>query len=64
MAIREAVEHWGQTRAQAARRLGVTQPRLNDLLRGRLDRFSLDALIALAGRAGVAVELRIGLAAA
>ena len=64
MAIREAVEHWGQTQAQAARRLGVTQPRLNDLLRGRLDRFSLDALIALADRAGLAVEMRIGLAAA
>ena len=64
MAIREAVERWGQIQAQAARRLGVTQPRLNDLLRGRLDRVSLDALIALADRAGLAVELRIGLAAA
>lgn len=63
MAIREAVDRWGQTQAQAARRLGVTQPRLNDLLRGRLDRFSLDALIALAERAGLAVEMRIGLAA-
>ena len=50
MAIREAVEHWGQTQAQAARRLGLTQPRLNDLLRGRLDRFSLGASFALAAR--------------
>ncbi len=63
-AIREVVEGWGQSQAQAAARLGVTQPRLNDLLRGRLDRFSLDALIALAERAGLAVEMRIGLAAA
>ena len=63
MAIREVVETWGQSQAQAAVRLGVTQPRLNDLLRGRLDRFSVDALIALAERAGLAVEMRIGLAA-
>jgi predicted XRE-type DNA-binding protein len=63
-AIREVVEGWGQSQAQAAARLGVTQPRLNDLLRGRLDRFSLDALIALAERAGLAVEMRIGLRAA
>ena len=63
MAIREAVERWGQTQAQTACRLGVTQPRLNDLLRGRLDRFSLDALIALADRTCLAVEMRIGLAA-
>jgi predicted XRE-type DNA-binding protein len=63
IAIHEVVEGWGQSQAQAAARLGVTQPRLNDLLRGRLDRFSVDALIALAERAGLAVEMRIGLAA-
>jgi predicted XRE-type DNA-binding protein len=62
-AIREIVEGWGQSQAQAASRLGVTQPRLNDLLRGRLDRFSVDTLIALAERSGLAVEMRIGLAA-
>ncbi len=63
MAIREVVERWGQGQAQAARRLGVTQRRLNDLLRGRLDRFSLDALIALAERAQLAVEMRVGMPA-
>jgi predicted XRE-type DNA-binding protein len=51
------------SQAQAAARLGVTQPRLNDLLRGRLDRFNVDALIALAERAGLAVEMRIAHAA-
>lgn len=64
MAIREAVEGWRQTQAAAASRLGVTQPRLNDLLRGRLERFNLDALITLAERAGLTVEMRIGRAAA
>lgn len=52
MAVSSAVESWQLTQTQAAARLGVTQPRLNDLLRGRINRFSLDALIGLAKRAG------------
>lgn len=44
MGVRDAVEGWRVTQARAARRLGVTQPRLNDLLRGRVARFGLDAL--------------------
>jgi predicted XRE-type DNA-binding protein len=39
--------------------LGLTQPRLNDLMRGRIDKFSLDALVNVAGRAGLAVRLQI-----
>ena len=50
--------------AEAARRLEVTQPRLNDLLRGRIGNFSLDALILLAERAGLRVRMQIGRAAA
>ena len=63
IAIIEAVSAWGMTQTDAARRLGVTQPRLNDLLRGRLGKFSLDALVALAARAGLAVHLEIQSAA-
>jgi predicted XRE-type DNA-binding protein len=63
IAITEAVSGWHVTQAEAARRLGVTQPRLNDLLRGRVGKFSLDALVALAARAGLAVHLEITLAA-
>jgi predicted XRE-type DNA-binding protein len=40
------------------------QPRLNDLLRGRLDRFSLDALVGLAERAGLSVRMEVTRAAA
>lgn len=64
IAVRGAVEAWGVTQAEAARRLGVTQPRLNDLLRGRLARFSLDALVGLAGRGGLVVRMEIGREAA
>jgi predicted XRE-type DNA-binding protein len=59
IAIRGAVEHWAVTQSAAAKRLGVTQPRLNDLLRGRLDRFSLEALLALAERAGLSVRMEV-----
>ena len=57
LAIRAAVESWKVTQAQAAKRLGVTQPRMNDLVRGRIDKFSLDALVNLAVQAGLAVRV-------
>jgi predicted XRE-type DNA-binding protein len=63
IALRTVVEGWGVTQAEASRRLGVTQPRLNDVLRGRISNFSLDALIGLAEKAGLAVRLEIGDAA-
>jgi predicted XRE-type DNA-binding protein len=59
IAIREAVAEWGVTQAAAAKRLALTQPRMNDLLRGRINKFSLDALIDLAMRAGLAVRLEV-----
>jgi len=64
IAIQEVVERWDLTQAEAARRLGVTQPRLNDLLRGKIDKFSLDALTALAAKAGLSVKMRIARSAA
>jgi predicted XRE-type DNA-binding protein len=64
IAIRQAVADWGLTQASAARRLEVTQPRLNDLLRGRINNFSLDALIMLAARAGLDIRVQIERSAA
>lgn len=61
--LREHITGWQATQAEAARRLGITQPRLSDLLRGRIDRFSLDALINLATRAGLRVRVEIDVAA-
>src|ERR1700740_2116092 len=63
IAISEAVSGWRVTQTEAARRLAVTQPRLNDLLRGRVGNFSLDALVALAARAGLSVRMEITMAA-
>ena len=59
IALRTSIEGWKVSQTEAARRLGLTQPRLNDLMRARIDKFSLDALINVAGRAGLAVRLQI-----
>jgi predicted XRE-type DNA-binding protein len=59
IAVRGKVESWKVSQTESARRLGLTQPRLNDLMRGRIDKFSLDALINLARPAGLAVRLQI-----
>jgi predicted XRE-type DNA-binding protein len=45
------------TQAQAASRCGVTQPRINDLLHGRMSRFSLDALVNIATSLGCRVRV-------
>jgi predicted XRE-type DNA-binding protein len=47
------------TQAEAASRCGVTQPRMNDLLRGRVSRFSLDALVNIAAALGLRVRMKI-----
>jgi predicted XRE-type DNA-binding protein len=45
------------TQAKAAALFGVTQPRVSDLIRGKIDRFSIDTLVAMLGHAGAHVEL-------
>lgn len=61
-ALRDMVQGAGWTQAEAARRCGVTQPRMNDLLRGRISRFSLDALVNMAAAAGRRVHLELAAA--
>lgn len=56
------IKEAGWTQAEAAEQCGVTQPRMNDLLRGRVSRFSLDALVNLATALGRRVHLAIDLA--
>jgi predicted XRE-type DNA-binding protein len=59
LAVGEAVKAWALPQAQAAAKLGITQPRLNDLLRGRIGKFSLDALVNLSTRAGLTIQLDV-----
>jgi predicted XRE-type DNA-binding protein len=58
-ALRKFLEKEGLTQAQAARRLKVTQPRISDLNRGKISRFSLDALVNMLTDAGLEVDFRI-----
>ncbi len=53
------VNKQGWTQAEAAQHCGVTQPRINDLLRGRVSRFSLDALVNISAALGCRVRLDI-----
>jgi len=48
------------TQAQAAALFGVTQPRVSDLVRAKIDRFSIDTLVAMPGHAGVRVHVVVG----
>lgn len=57
--ITAIVKESGWTQAEAATRCGVTQPRMNDLLRGRVSRFSLDALVNIATAIGRRVHLEL-----
>jgi predicted XRE-type DNA-binding protein len=58
-ALRKFVEKERLTQAEAARRLKVTQPRVSDLMRGKISRFSLDTLVTMSSDAGLEVDLRI-----
>ena len=63
MRIEDWVEASGLTQAAAAKVLGLTQPRLNAMLKGRIDLFSLDALVNVASKAGLSVRLVVKKAA-
>ena len=57
--IEELIKESGWTQAEAAKSCGVTQPRINDLLRGRISRFSLDALVNIASALGRKVTVSL-----
>lgn len=59
MALRNHITRTGMSQAQAARLFGVTQPRVSDLMRGKINLFALDALVNMAAAAGLHIEMRI-----
>jgi predicted XRE-type DNA-binding protein len=63
MALEDHIRAQGWTQVEAARRLGVTQPRVSDLLRGKIHRFGLDTLVNMVVAAGLHVEMRVAKAA-
>ena len=61
--IEKYVKQSGMTQADAARELGITQPRLNQLLKGKIQLFSLDALVNMLAQAGMRVNMTVKKAA-
>ena len=58
--LTEHIKRAGLTQKEAAETLGVTQPRISDLMRGKIDVFSIDTLISMLSRAGVKTTIRVG----
>jgi predicted XRE-type DNA-binding protein len=63
VALGEYIARQGLTQSQAAKIFGVTQPRISDLMRGRIDLFAIDTLVNMLATAGLRVELRVADAA-
>lgn len=63
MAISDYVEKSGLTQADAARKLGTTQPRLNDVLKGKIEKCTVDRLVNMLTAVGYKVQLSVQQAA-
>ncbi|MBI1284728.1 MAG: helix-turn-helix domain-containing protein [Thiobacillus sp.] len=61
--LQEYIKSSGLTQKQAAGLFGVTQPRVSDLVRGKIELFSLESLVDMATAAGMKVEVRLRKAA-
>jgi len=57
-ALRKWIDREGITQAEAAERLGVAQPRISEIARNKVDKLSLDYLVGLCAKAGVAVKVK------
>jgi len=57
--LSKLIESRGLTQAQAAKLFGVSQPRVSDLVRGKIDLFSIDTLVDMLAHAGVRVNLTV-----
>jgi len=63
MAIKDHIAAEGLSQSQAAKVFGVTQPRVSDLMRGKINLFSIDTLVNMVAAAGLHVEMQIAKAA-
>jgi predicted XRE-type DNA-binding protein len=59
MVLRDYIAQEKLSQAAAAELLGVTQPRISDLVRGKIDLFSLDTLVNMLAAAGLHIELQV-----
>lgn len=58
-ALKQHITRVKMSQAEAAKLFGVTQPRVSDLMRGKINVFGLDALVNMAAAAGLHIEMRV-----
>lgn len=63
MALKDYIAEKGLSQPQAAKLFGVTQPRISDLIRGKIELFGLDTLVNMVAAAGMHIEMNIAKAA-
>lgn len=59
IALQDHIAQTGMSQSQAAKVFGVTQPRISDLMRGRIDLFAIDSLVNMLATAGLQVEMNV-----
>ncbi len=59
MAIKDHIEREGLSQTQAAKLFNITQPRVSDLMRGKIHLFAIDALVTMLAAAGLRVDMRV-----
>lgn len=57
--LTRTINGWALQQKEAAKRLNVSQPRLSDLLQGKIDKFSLDALVNMLAAANLTIEIEV-----
>ncbi|HIJ61421.1 MAG TPA: XRE family transcriptional regulator [Rhodospirillaceae bacterium] len=63
VALKDHIAHEGLSQIEASKIFGVTQPRVSDLMRGKIDLFSLDMLVNMSACAGLHIEMHVSKAA-
>src|ERR1017187_1684919 len=59
IALKDHITRTGMSQAEAAQIFGVTQPRVSDLMRGKIHLFAIDALVNMAAAAGLRIEMHV-----
>jgi predicted XRE-type DNA-binding protein len=59
IAVRQHIKESGMSQSEAAAKFGVTQPRISDLMRGRIDLFAIDGLVNMLATAGLHIEMNV-----
>jgi len=56
--LNHIIKETGETQAEVAKRFGITQSRISDLMRGKIQKFTIDNLVNMMGKSGYGVEIR------